>query len=293
MLASATTPVQYRGEGEESGKFLESGHALPICATPLLPEVDNDSEHRARVEHDQKQGHGRRRWIEAHQLLRHDHMSRTRHRQKFGQSLQDGEHDHLRKWHVPILIGLGVNLYTREPCLIQTILPLGSFAGIARRPLSSERQPDGKQICLHKTAAQPKCHPNSDVRSQEMRRIHALVYPFAHPGRGGDSATYRAARSRCRHHGSTMLRLRRRSPRTRTPARRGPRRPARSSMSATACRATGSWGKGPATCPRCTESSIQSRRVRCSGSSPGATKRTACPLGRLCRQNSAGRSLPI
>ena len=38
---------------------------------------------------------------------------------------------------------------------------------------------------------------------------------------------------------------------------------------------------------------IRLHRVKCSGLLRGATKRTACPPGRLCRQSSAGRSLPM
>jgi len=49
---------------------------------------------------------------------------------------------------VPILIGLGVNLYTWKQCLIQTILPLGSFAGIAREPPNSERKLDESRFAF-------------------------------------------------------------------------------------------------------------------------------------------------
>jgi hypothetical protein len=47
--------------------------------------------------HDQKQGHGRRRWIKAQQFLGDDHMRRARYRQQFRESLDDSENDYFQK----------------------------------------------------------------------------------------------------------------------------------------------------------------------------------------------------
>jgi hypothetical protein len=80
-------------DDDKSGKVLESRCALKIGAAPLGPKVHNDCEHCARVEHNQKQCHRRRRRIQTQQLLRYDYMRRARHWQEFGQSLHYRKND--------------------------------------------------------------------------------------------------------------------------------------------------------------------------------------------------------
>ncbi len=74
MTASPTNPVRTVAKTTRSSKLLESSHTLEVCAPPLAPKVDDYSKHRARLEHDQKQCHGRRRRIKSQQLLSYDHM---------------------------------------------------------------------------------------------------------------------------------------------------------------------------------------------------------------------------
>jgi hypothetical protein len=74
-------------QDEQSSKLLESSESAEVCAAPHAPEVDDYGKHSARMEYNQEQSHGRRRWINAHQFLRNDNVSGTRHWEQFGQSL--------------------------------------------------------------------------------------------------------------------------------------------------------------------------------------------------------------
>ena len=62
-----------------------------------LPEIGDDREHGAGVEHDEEQRHLRSGGIEAHQLFGDDDVRGAGDRQQLGQSLDDGEDDDFEK----------------------------------------------------------------------------------------------------------------------------------------------------------------------------------------------------
>ena len=91
--------------GKQSGphqldqKRLERSAAGKIRLLPGLPEINNYREHGPGMEHDQKQGHLRRRWVDAHQFFGNDHVSRAGYGEKFGESLHNRQENHLENRH--------------------------------------------------------------------------------------------------------------------------------------------------------------------------------------------------
>ena len=66
---------------------------------PAPPEVGDDGEHGARVEHDQEERHFGCRGVESHQLLRDDDVGGARDGQQFGEALHDGEEEVFQDGH--------------------------------------------------------------------------------------------------------------------------------------------------------------------------------------------------
>ena len=76
-----------------------------IIAPPLLPEIEDHREHRARVQHHEQEGHLRLGGVEAEQLFGHDDVRRTGHRQQFAESLDDGEQEDVEIVHARLSSG--------------------------------------------------------------------------------------------------------------------------------------------------------------------------------------------
>ncbi len=96
---------QRGGKDNHPRDMLESGRALEISPAPLTPEVKDNGDHSAGVQHDQKQGHLRRRRVQAHKLFGDDYVGGTGDGQQLGQALDDGQDDELKKGHVLTLGG--------------------------------------------------------------------------------------------------------------------------------------------------------------------------------------------
>jgi hypothetical protein len=69
---------------------LERGNTLEVRAAPLAPEIGDDGEHGAGMQHHQEQRHRRRGRVEPEELLGDDHVRGARYRQKLRQALNDG-----------------------------------------------------------------------------------------------------------------------------------------------------------------------------------------------------------
>jgi len=88
----ADDPRKTSGEDDLNGELFERGDAVEKGSAPVSPEIDDDGEHGARVEHDEEQSHGGRGGVEAEQFFRDDDVSGTGDREKFGETLDDREY---------------------------------------------------------------------------------------------------------------------------------------------------------------------------------------------------------
>ena len=95
------------GPDDEDGELLEGLGGGEIGALPGLPEVDDDGEHGAGVEHDEQERHLGRGRVEAHEFFSDDDVSGAGDGKELGQALDDGEKDDLQDRHGDSLAGEG------------------------------------------------------------------------------------------------------------------------------------------------------------------------------------------
>ena len=87
-------PVQIVGQDQLDGEPLPGQGTGEIVALPVFPEVHDDGEHGAGVQHDQEHGHFGARGVQAHQFFRDDDVGGAGDGQQFAGALDDGqEHD--------------------------------------------------------------------------------------------------------------------------------------------------------------------------------------------------------
>ncbi len=93
------------GPGGADGKALEDVGGGEVGVDPGAPEVGDDGEHGAGVEHDEEQRHLRGGGVEMHQLFGDDDVGGAGDRQQFGKALHDGKEDDVEEAHEDILAG--------------------------------------------------------------------------------------------------------------------------------------------------------------------------------------------
>ena len=84
-------PVRSVAQMARMAKRLKASAVSEVGALPLRPEVDDDGEHGAGVQHDQQQRHFRRGGVEAEQFFGNDNVGGTGDGQEFGEALDDGQ----------------------------------------------------------------------------------------------------------------------------------------------------------------------------------------------------------
>ena len=98
------------GPEEADGDALEAVGGGEVGALPLAPEVDDDGEHGAGVEHDEQQRHGGRGGVEAHELFGDDDVGGARDGQEFSEALHDGKEDDLQQDRHGVMVNGRVGL---------------------------------------------------------------------------------------------------------------------------------------------------------------------------------------
>ena len=95
--------------GEEGGPDGADGEALEgvgcgeVGALPLVPEVDDDREHGAGVQHDEDEGHGGGGGVEVEEFFGDDDVRGAGDGEEFGEALDDGQDDDLQERHGEIV----------------------------------------------------------------------------------------------------------------------------------------------------------------------------------------------
>jgi hypothetical protein len=72
--------------------------ARKVTAPPGIPEIGDDREHGAGMQHDQQKSHGRRGGIQAHELFGDDDMRRARDRQQFAEALHYRQNEYFNDY---------------------------------------------------------------------------------------------------------------------------------------------------------------------------------------------------
>jgi hypothetical protein len=87
------------GENQEEDKIFKASRALEKSWAPALPKINDDGEHRSRVQHDEQKCHFWRCRIQTEKLFRYHDVGGTGNGQQFGEALDNGQDDYVQKAH--------------------------------------------------------------------------------------------------------------------------------------------------------------------------------------------------